>query len=294
MYISVTIEDFEIPSFSDRYSQPTPYSNISDQNVENYKSKNKRKLVDLERYLKFEDSTLDAKEIESHLFPETENDIFLSHAHGDEDDVIKLAISLEQKGLKVFVDSCVWGNAFDLLKVIDNVYCQNTNSANYNYVKRNYSTANVYMILNTALHRMIKNSELLLFLGTKKSTKQLTFEQLIKNKKGLSSPWIYSELTFAQQVERIDRRPELEKDRFSEILAEDLLPSLENAGVKIHYPLPQTDYKLSNQKFIDWIKQRVPNSFFSQKTKDEIKIEYLENFYKHIHRNGEVLIKKKA
>lgn len=295
MYISVTIEDFETPSFSGRYSQPTPYSNISDQDVENYKSKNKRKLVDLEDYLKFEDNTLDAKAIESHLFPKTKNDIFLSHAHGDENDVIKLAILLEQKGLKVFVDSCVWGNAFGLLKEIDDVYCQNTNknSAKYNYDKRNYSTANVYMILNTALHRMIENSELLLFLGTENSTKQLTFEQLIKNEKGLSSPWIYSELTFAQQVERIDRRPELEKDRFSEILAEDHQPSMEHAGVKIHYPLPKTDYKLGNQEFIDWIKQRVPNSSFSPKTKDEIKIEYLENFYKHIHRNGEVLIKKK-
>lgn len=293
MYKSVTIKDFEIPSFSGRYSQTTPYSNISYQEVENYKSNNKRKLVALERYLKFEDNTLDAKEIENHLFPNTENDIFLSHAHGDEDDVIKLAILLEQKGLKVFVDSCVWGNAFELLKVIDDVYCQNRHNPRYNYDKRNHSTANVYMILNTALHRMIENSELLLFLGTEKSTEQLTFEQLIKNEKGLSSPWIYSELTFAQQVERNDRRPELKKDRFKTFLGEDQRLSMEHAGVKIHYPFPKTDYKIENNDFNIWLEQKTL-SFKSFRelgtyTKGE---QQLEDFYKHLHKHGEKLLKE--
>lgn len=46
---------------------------------------------------------LNATEIQKHLFPEVKADIFLSHAHADEDKVISLAVSLENMGFKVLL-----------------------------------------------------------------------------------------------------------------------------------------------------------------------------------------------
>lgn len=293
MYISVTIKDFEIPSFSGRYSQTTPYSSITDEEVEKYKKENEEKLIKLENFLLDKNNTLDAESIQKHLFPITKNDIFLSHAHGDENNVIKLAITLRNKGLKVFIDSCVWGNAYKLLKIIDKKYCRDEGEKTFNYDQRNFSTANVYMILNTALHKVIEKSELLLFLATSNSTRELTVNETIKEKKGLSSPWIYSELSFAQQVKRVDRRQELEDYRFPQILGEDHLPSMESAGVKIHYPLPETDYNLDNNDFNIWLKQKVlPFKSFEKLSRYNKNEQQLENFYKHLHKHGIKLLKQ--
>lgn len=294
MYLTITIEDFETKSFRGRHSLNTPYSSITDNDVENYKKENKEKLIMLEKFLLDKNNTLDAESIQNHLFPITENDIFLSHAHGDENDVIKLAITLRNKGLKVFIDSCVWGNAYNLLKIIDKKYCRDEGEKNFNYDQRNFSTANVYMILNTALHKVIEKSELLIFLATSNSTRELTVNESIKEKKGLSSPWIYSELTFAQQVKRIDRRPELEKNRFSKILAEDRQPSMEHAGVKIHYPFPKTDYKIENNDFNIWLEQKKLSFESFEELSTYAKGEQqLEVFYKHLHKLGEKLLKEK-
>jgi len=160
MFLSAEVTDFE------RFN-PTEY--ISNDQIELYKSNKKEVLEDLKNYLLIDGNSLDGDEIQKHLFPEDNIDIFLSHSHGDADEVIKLAIILRNKGLKVFVDSCVWGNAFDLLKVIDNKYCRNYDDSAYDYDKRNYSTSHVYMMLNTALHKMIDRCEMFLFLGTPNS-----------------------------------------------------------------------------------------------------------------------------
>jgi hypothetical protein len=48
--------------------------------------------------------------ISENLFLDIKPDIFLSHSHADEDDVIRLAILIEKElNLSVFIDSCVWG-----------------------------------------------------------------------------------------------------------------------------------------------------------------------------------------
>lgn len=43
-------------------------------------------------------------------------DVFISHSHADEDEAIRIALSMEKIGLKAFVDSCVWVHADELLK----------------------------------------------------------------------------------------------------------------------------------------------------------------------------------
>ncbi|MFP0264146.1 hypothetical protein [Acinetobacter pittii] len=261
MYISAEVIDFQ--NFN-----PTEY--ISARDIELYKSNKKEVLDDLKNYLLNDGNSLDGDEIQKHLFPEENIDIFLSHSHGDEDKVIKLAILLERKGLKVFVDSCVWGNAFDLLKVIDKEYCRNTDDTAYDYDKRNYSTSHVYMMLNTALHKMIDNCEVFLFLGTPSS---VSVKNGIENQQSLKSPWIYSELAFIQHVQR--------KSKFQTEIQESITESLENKQIvmdslQVHYDKPKLDYSI-NSRGLEAILRggystntQVLRSLYSQLTKNQL------------------------
>lgn len=233
MFLSAEVTDFE------RFN-PTEY--VSNTQIELYKSNKKEVLEDLKDYLLIDGNSLDGDEIQKHLFPEDNIDIFLSHSHGNADEVIKLAIILENKGLNVFVDSCVWGNAFDLLKVIDNKYCRNYDDSAYDYDKRNYSTSHVYMMLNTALHKMIDRCEMFLFLGTPNS---VSVKNGIKDQQSLKSPWIFSELAFIQHTRR--------KSRFNHQLLESVTASLEkrhiimDSQLEIHYEKPKLDYRINSQ-----------------------------------------------
>lgn len=233
MFLSAEVTDFN------RFN-PTSY--ISPAEIQTYKSNKKEVLNDLKQYLLTDGNSLDGDEIQKHLFPEENIDIFLSHSHGDENDVIKLAILLEKKGLSVFVDSCVWGNAFDLLKVIDTHYCRNSDNSAYDYYKRNYSTSHVYMMLNTALHRMIDKCEMFLFLGTPNS---VSVKNGIENQESLKSPWIFSELAFIQHVRR--------KSTFNHVILESVTASLESrqiimdSALEVHYEKPKLDYKIDSQ-----------------------------------------------
>lgn len=88
MFLSAEVTDFE------RFNPPEYVSNSQ---IESYKSNKKEVLEDLKNYLLIDGNSLDGDEIQKHLFPEDDIDIFLSHSHGDADEVIKLAIILEKK-----------------------------------------------------------------------------------------------------------------------------------------------------------------------------------------------------
>ena len=233
MFISVEVTDFN------NFSSPEYISNDA---VERYKSQEKKALNDLSEYLLDSTNTLDGDKIQEHLFPNKEVDIFLSHSHADADAVIKLAITLERKGLNVFIDSCVWGNAFDLLKDIDNKYCYDSYAGNYSYEKRNRSTSHAYMMLNTALHRMIDNCEVFLFLGTPNS---VSVEQGIKEEESLRSPWILSELALVQHI-RIKTRYERKLKSLTESIG---LESRQQIGdsFDIAYTKPNLGYKINSE-----------------------------------------------
>lgn len=229
MYRSVEVTDFHFFS---------PPENITDSDVKSYKSRKREALNDLRDYLLVDGNSLDGSEIQKHLFPEDDVDIFLSHSHSDTDEAIKLAIALESKGLKVFIDSCVWGNAFDLLKVIDDQYCRNFDESMYDYNKRNHSTSHAYMMLNTALHKMIDRCEIFLFLGTPNS---ISVKDGIENQESLRSPWIFSELAFIQHVRR--------KSSLGSTSLTESLESREKMAMdslEVHYDKPRLDYKIES------------------------------------------------
>lgn len=98
----------------------------------------------------------------------------------------------------MFIDSCLWGCANQLLKIIDKEYCIHSNGKFYDYDKRNYSTSHVHMMLSIALNTMIDNCEAIIFLNTPNSIK---LSEEIKVSR-IMSPWIYNELATTKFLRR--------------------------------------------------------------------------------------------
>lgn len=155
---------------------------------------------------------VDGQAIQDSWFPQVRADIFLSHSHRDDDDILMLAGWLHETfGLNCFVDSSIWGYAATLLRQIDNEYCYQEKNNTYSYERRNESTSHVHMMLTTALQMMIHKTECLIFVNTPAS---IAAQQVVTAQ--TYSPWIYSELTTAgivdivtpQRIEREQRRIE--------------------------------------------------------------------------------------
>ena len=223
-------------------------SEWSDSDVASYKAKKDNIAIRLEEYLLNGNNLLDAEKIQQSVFPETEIDVFISHSHNDEDQAIRIALSLEKIGLKPFVDSCVWGYADELLQKIDNKFCIPSGWENYSYALRNRTTTNVHLILNSALQQMIHRSELFVFLGTESSIK---IDEYMSDKKRLSSPWIFSELMFAQNVKRTERKQ-------LKLMGLESYGKLNEAvfdskPVEFRYLLPQSTYSMDYRQFIKWL-----------------------------------------
>lgn len=235
MYKSIQVQDFDLSIFPE----------VRPQEVREYKERNKNKLIKIQDYLLDRKNTLSVDKISENLFVNIKPDIFLSHAHADEDDVIRLAILIEKEiNLSVFIDSCIWGDAFKLLREIDKEYALSGDT--FNYRIRNHTTSNIFMILNSALHRIIDNCETFIFLGTDKS---IPIIDMFEDKQYLSSPWIYSELQFAKLVRRtIPRQISLESgnNNLTESVSFD-------SAVNFAYSIPTTDATLRNQKLKSWI-----------------------------------------
>jgi hypothetical protein len=141
--------------------------------------------------------SLDGTQMQLKWFPQIRADVFISHSHKDEQMAITLAGWLSHHfGIKAFIDSCIWGYADDLLRIIDNQYCRQSNSGNYSYEKRNYSTSHVHMMLSTALSQMIDQTECLFFLNTPSSI------SVYKAVNKTVSPWIYSEIATTQLIRK--------------------------------------------------------------------------------------------
>lgn len=270
MYKSIQISDFSYNGYA------------TNSDVLAYKEKIRSAyLKPLETYLLDDTNKIfSADKIQEQLFPTIkDNDIFLSHAHKDEEEVIKLAIQLERLGLNVFVDSCVWGNAYDLLFSIDNSYCKIGENL-FSYEKISRTSANIYMILNTALHKMIDQSELFIFLGSKTS---VTVKNAIDGSKeeSVRSPWIYSELMFANQVRRIQRRDIITNESYTK-KAENVITM--DSAPQFDYLKPNLDYSLDNKNFLDWLNYKA--------SKENFFLNFYSLLNQYAKRNGELYQQK--
>lgn len=172
----------------------------------------------------------------------------------------------------MFVDSCIWGWADEILKVIDKKFCYRKSSQTFDYDLRNRTTSNVYMILNSALQSMIARTELLLFLQTSNSVK---IGEYVEDKTHLSSPWIFSELMFAKLGQRTKRRT-VAKYAF-ESLATDSRGIELNKNIDVAFPHPGTRYELKNSLLLNWINEAPPQSLHD----DLVALSYLDKLYQY-------------
>lgn len=147
------------------------------------------------------DGTLDGKQLTAEWFPLIKADVFISHSHKDIDTALLIAgLLFKLQGIKCFIDSCIWGYADDLLRIIDNEYCLKP-SGSYSYEKRNYSTSHVHMMLSIALTKMIYNTECLLFLNTPNSIYPRDSIPGTKKEDETLSPWIHTEIEMTKLVQ---------------------------------------------------------------------------------------------
>jgi hypothetical protein len=162
--------------------------------------KEDQKLINskLEEFL-LPNGNFDASAMQENWFPQIKADIFLSHAHADEELAMIIAGKLNRDfGLKVFIDSCVWGDSNTLLRKIDNELCYDKIRKVYDYKDRNYTTTHVHIMLASALNEMIYNTEAVFFLNTNKSAKVNTKDLVKKTESG----WIYSEIKMCNLVHK--------------------------------------------------------------------------------------------
>lgn len=165
-------------------------SEIQNAKKEEIKRKFKQYVIDNE--------TLRGNDIMNEWFPKNEYHIFLSHSHNDLDLALKIAGRLKyEHNLNVFVDSNVWLNCNDLLRIIDDHYCKNLNDSIYNYQARNFSTAHVHMMLMNSLNSTINSSEALFFLNTPNS---ISTKEVIRQE--TFSPWIFAEIETSKIINK--------------------------------------------------------------------------------------------
>ena len=143
---------------------------------------------------------VNGSKLSNHWFPKIKADVFISHSHKDESTAVKCASWLKDSfGLESFVDSCLWGHADDLLKIIDKA-CLNPGGETYDYNKRNGSTSHVHMMLSTALSTMLGACECVIFINTPNS---ITSNEAVAK---TQSPWLLSELGTMRIIRR--KKPE--------------------------------------------------------------------------------------
>lgn len=153
-----------------------------------------------------EDGFVDLSKIQNDWFPSINNyQVFISHSHNDEDLAKALASYLYCKySISSFIDSLIWGNVFELQKIIDDEYCsekdENGNITSYSYEKRNFTTSHLHLMLNTALMQSMQVAQLFFFINTEDSIN-------FKNIKGewTYSPWIYSELSMSKSMYELEK-----------------------------------------------------------------------------------------
>lgn len=156
--------------------------------------------------LENQEGIIDGEKLKTEYFPtkwKKNYNVFISHSHGDIDEIETFAKKLETRyGVRCFVDSMVWKNIATLQRKIDNAHRNPNGSLDYELVKQ--STAHIHSLLSIALFEMIDQCECCIFVQSDKSL-ALDF-----NETRTLSPWIYEEIFYMNHARKIlpERIPE--------------------------------------------------------------------------------------
>ena len=138
---------------------------------------------------------IDLSVIEDDWFPHIDAQVFLSHSHRDEVQVKKLAEHLyNEYGLSCFIDSMVWGYSDDLLLHLNNKLIPENASDEEKKRMQNKNSSVVYILLQSALAKMIDHCECVVFVDTPNSI------DFISESSYTNSIWIYNELLMATRM----------------------------------------------------------------------------------------------
>jgi len=139
------------------------------------------------------------KSLEKDFFPNVHSHIFISHSSKDKESALALAGFL-WKNCKIdtFIDSMLWEYCDDLLRTLDHIFSR-TGFKSYDYNSRNITTAQVHILLNMALAKMINTTECFIFLGSNNSLKR---DDFMISSEETESPWIYSELLLSEIIQK--------------------------------------------------------------------------------------------
>lgn len=169
------------------------------QDIKAWESKEESIKDTLSHILQGENGVIDGNRLMEWCFPlnlEDEYPIFISHSHADINTARALADYIEDKyGLKCFIDSLVWENAFKVLRIIDDLYCQNEEETMYIYSKRNYTTSHVYAMLSLSLMEMIQKTECCILIGNGDS---INLNSVREGK--TISPWVFEEISYMNNL----------------------------------------------------------------------------------------------
>lgn len=134
--------------------------------------------------------------------------------------------------------------------MIDDQYCWESDRSIYDYNKRNRSTSHVYMMLSTALAKMIDKCEGVFFVNTPNS---ISADKYIKGSEVTDSPWIYSEIAMTSLVRK--RSPLEHRKKISE--ARDSMESIEKS-LRIEYDVDLSHLtQLSIQDLVRWSDENI-------------------------------------
>jgi len=211
--------------------------------------KNKREKA-IDDYIRGE--AIDASQLQRDWFGPVESNVFISHSHKDLELVTGIAGFLQNVGLSPFVDSFVWNHALDLINKLDKKYCYNEDKETFSYQMRNRSTSHVYLMLSSALNKMIDSCECILFINTDSS---VTANKLIKQGADFTaSPWIYSEIETTRIIDK--RRPLRLKNK---VLSNEAFANDEAESRKLpefHYELDMSHLaSLNEREFQQWTQE---------------------------------------
>jgi hypothetical protein len=221
----------------------------------------------LNEYLK-DNKSLDGDKLREDWFPEVDADVFISHSHKDKDLAICLAGWLNHHfKIKSFIDSMIWGYADNLLRAIDDNYCKNQETGNYNYQLRNYSTSHIHVMLSASLNKMIDKTECFFFINTPNS---ISTKQAIEDPKTFS-PWIYSEIEISRLIKKRTRKWHREYN--GKLLHESL--TIEHSLDTDHL------HKLNKNDFELWEKQLGPYKLMSMAINYPLDLLYTNVFIKN-------------
>ena len=151
-----------------------------------------------------ENKYINGQTIQRNWFPVLENiDVFLSHSHMDINDVTAFAGWLQENlGVKVFIDSELWGNIEELEHTLEELVNKpayvDRHGKVYDYANTRRFFQHTNAMLSIALEQMMDAAEVMFFLNSNQSIPIRTNDSM----NATYSPWIYTEIACSKILRR--------------------------------------------------------------------------------------------